>query len=91
MIDDAFQSRRDPIVAPGANMELAMQLIMASVLQDLVGTDRKPPSPRPSPAQAGGEGERTATSHHRVAHLFFFVSLSTILTFAASPLVERAR
>jgi hypothetical protein len=76
MIDDAFQSRRDTIVVPGANMELAMQLIMTSLLQDLVGEARKPPSPRPSPAQAGGEGERTATSHQLVAHLLFFVSLS---------------
>jgi phosphoribulokinase len=45
MIDDAFQSRRDPIVVPGANMEFAMQLIMTSLLQDLVGEARKPPTP----------------------------------------------
>jgi phosphoribulokinase len=46
MIDDAFQSRRDPIVVPGANMEFAMQLIMTSLLQDLVGEARKPPGVR---------------------------------------------
>jgi phosphoribulokinase len=55
MIDDAFQSRRDPIVVPGANMELAMQLIMASVLQGLVGADRKPPL---TPALSRASGRR---------------------------------
>lgn len=49
MIDDAFQSRPDTIVVPGAKMEFAMQLIMTPLVQDLVGKSRKPTSPRPSP------------------------------------------
>jgi phosphoribulokinase len=41
MIEDAFQSRPDTIVVPGVRMDLAMDLILTPMIQDLVAESRK--------------------------------------------------
>jgi phosphoribulokinase len=41
LIEDAFQSRPDTIVVPGVGMDLAMDLILTPMIQELVSDSRK--------------------------------------------------